>query len=85
MAMPFGVAKNTTSHSSRCALSGMGKRQIHMAAQAGKHLADRRSGIGARGDHLQFNLRMHRQQAQQLDPGVACAANDSNFNHHRFH
>jgi hypothetical protein len=30
-------------------------------------------------------LRMRRQQAQELDPGVTCSANYANFDHRNFH
>ena len=65
-------------------LFGMGERQIHIAAQTGKHLADQRTGIGTRSDHLQRNLRMCRQQAQQFDSGVARSPDYANFDHLHF-
>ncbi len=63
----------------------MSERQIHITAQAGKHLTDRRTGIGTRSNHLQRYLRVCRQQTQELNPGVTCSANYANFDHRNFH
>ena len=62
----------------------MGERQIHKAAQAGEHLTDRCARIGARRNHLQRNLRMPCQQAQQLHAGIACTTHYANFYHSGF-
>jgi hypothetical protein len=64
---------------SQIGLGRIGENQIYIAAQTGEQIADRLSCFAARGDAAQFCLRMHGQQAQQLDPGVAGAANDTNF------
>ena len=66
-------------------LVGMRERQIHITAQTGEHLTDRRTGIGTRSNHLQSHLRVRRQQTQQFDPGVACSANYADFDHRNFH
>ena len=63
----------------------MGERQIHKAAQAGEHLADRQPRIGARRNYLQCSLRMTCQQAQQLHAGIACATHYANLDHVLLH
>ena len=52
-----------------------------MTAQMRKHLGHRQTGLAARGDDGRRCLRMTRQQTQQLGPGIARAADDSDSDH----
>ena len=61
------------------------KTQIHVTAQAGKHLADRLSRVGTGSNGAQFHLWMQRQQPQQFHPGITCATNNSNLDHVLLH
>ena len=56
---------------------GIRERDADPTAQAGEHLGHRHAGFLARGDRLQVGIRMRGQQAQQLDAGVAGAADDA--------
>src|SRR5208282_4428388 len=51
------------------------------AAQAHEHVGNTRSGILARGDRAHVRLGMSREQAQQLDSGVARPADDPYLDH----
>ena len=55
--------------------------EIHAASQRGKHVGDASARLRARGDRRDFDLRMLRQKPQQLDTGVAGAADDSDLDH----
>ena len=52
-----------------------------LAAQARKHRGDGAARLLARRDHPQRDLRMAREQPQELDPRVASAADDARLDH----
>ena len=81
IATPFGVAKNTTSHFFSAASSGCVNASDDAAAQAREQRAHRRARFLARGDRREFDLRMLREQPQQLDAGISGAADDSGLDH----
>src|SRR6185436_10791781 len=60
---------------------GMRKRERHAPAQAREQRADRRSRFLPRGDGGKFDLRVLREQAQQLDSRVAGTSNDACLDH----
>ena len=62
-------------------LRGIGEREVVAAAQAGEHVGDRGARLAARGDRAHVRLRMRAEQAQQLDAGVAGAADDADLQH----
>ena len=84
MATPFGVAKNTTSQPRSASRVGLGERQLDAPAQAREHRRHRRARLLARGDRLQLDLRMLREQPQQLDARVPRSADDARLDHCRF-
>src|SRR6266853_5105284 len=51
--------------------------------QARKDLGHRNAGLLARSDRDELRLRVAREDAQQLDPGITGPAHDADFNHHR--
>src|SRR5256886_11508872 len=57
-------------------------RNRHGPSQARKNLRHRNTGVLARGDRDELRLRVAREDAQQLDPGIAGPAHDADFNHH---
>jgi hypothetical protein len=81
MAMPLGVAKNTTSHSIQRRILRVAEFQADRAAQTGKHVRDRLARLAARGDGGQFHARVSRQQAQQFHPRVTRTADDTRLDH----
>jgi hypothetical protein len=81
IAMPFGVAKNTTSQSAQRASLGSLNCRPTAAAQAGEHVGHGGAGFATRRDSRQFDLGMARQQAQQFDTCVARAADDTCLDH----
>ena len=63
-------------------LAGVGERErVVRAAQAREHVGDARAGILARRDRAHVGLRMRGEQPQQLDAGVAGAADDADLDH----
>ena len=60
---------------------GRGEGQIDMAAQIRKQICHGAPGLGPRGNPLQFNARVSREQSQQLRPGVARAADNRYLKH----
>jgi len=54
-----------------------------MAGQARVHVGHGQTSLLAGGDGLDLDLRVLRQQAQQLDPGVAGATDDADLDHLR--
>ncbi len=54
---------------------------VIVAAQVGIHIRHLDAVFRARGDHDHFGLRMLRQQTQQLDSGITCAADDADLDH----
>ncbi len=61
--------------------SGVAEGKPIPAAQARKHVGDLGAGLLARGDGAHVGFRMLRQEAKQLDAGVACAADDADLDH----
>ena len=55
--------------------------ELRQAAQAGEHLGDRRPRLLAGGDRAQLRLRMHGEQAQQLDACIPGPADDADPDH----
>lgn len=64
-------------------LRGFTEGKRNASAQRRKHVGHRHAVFLARGDGVQFNLRMLRKQSQQLHTGIAGAANDPNLDHAR--
>jgi hypothetical protein len=64
-------------------LVGLDERQrVVAAAQAREHVDDARPGVLARRDRAHGDLRMLREEPQELDPGVPGAADDADVDHH---
>ena len=59
----------------------LGEEQIGMPPQVWIQIRDRAPSLGAGGDHTQRDTRVPDQQAQQFDPGIPGASDDSNLNH----
>ena len=80
IATPFGVAKNTTSHARQRVARRLGEFE-RRRGRAGSGTCRRRGmpGFLARGDDRELAVRMLREQAQQLDAGVAGAADDADL------
>src|SRR6266852_2805089 len=57
-------------------------RKRHGTAQARNKLRYRSAGLFARSDRDELRLRVAREDAQQLDPGITGPAHDADFDHH---
>ena len=60
---------------------GLDERERVLAAQAREHVGDLRPGVLARRDRADVDLRVLREQPQQLDAGVAGSADDADLDH----
>ena len=60
---------------------GIFKAKIDAPAQVRIDTRDRRPGFASRRNGDNFNVRMLRQQAQQLDTGISGATNDTDLDH----